>query len=84
MKVAVDISLYPLDADFIPPIRDVIERFNSHSGIKVVTNPLSTQIFGELDVVMNVLHKEIQTSFESLPKAVFTIRILHRSDDQDD
>ena len=26
MKVAVDISLYPLDADFIPPIEDVIER----------------------------------------------------------
>ncbi len=28
MKVAVDISLYPLDADFIPPIKDVIARLN--------------------------------------------------------
>jgi uncharacterized protein YqgV (UPF0045/DUF77 family) len=83
MKVAVDISLYPLDADFIPPIRDVIERFNSHSDIEVVTNPLSTQIFGEFDVVMNVLHTEIHTSFEQLPKAVFALRIVHRSDDQD-
>ena len=28
MKIAVDISLYPLDADFIPPIKDVIDRLN--------------------------------------------------------
>ena len=28
MRIAVDISLYPLDADFIPPIKDVIERLN--------------------------------------------------------
>ena len=26
MRVAVDISLYPLQEDLIPPIRDVIER----------------------------------------------------------
>lgn len=30
MRVAVDISLYPLDADFIPPIKDVIARLNAH------------------------------------------------------
>ena len=30
MKVAVDISLYPLNADYIPPIKDVIDRINQH------------------------------------------------------
>ena len=29
MRVAVDISLYPLDKNFIPPIKDVIERINA-------------------------------------------------------
>jgi hypothetical protein len=29
MRIAVDISLYPLDADYVPPIRDFIERFAS-------------------------------------------------------
>ena len=33
MQVAVDISLYPLDADFIPPIKDVIERLSQHDGV---------------------------------------------------
>ena len=30
MKIAVDISLYPLDADYVPPIKDFIERLNCH------------------------------------------------------
>ena len=77
MKVAVDISLYPLDADYLPPIKDVIARFNDHKGIETWTNAMSTQLFGEYDVVMQVLHKEIGTTFKNLPKAVFTIRILN-------
>jgi uncharacterized protein YqgV (UPF0045/DUF77 family) len=77
MRVAVDISLYPLNEDFIPPIDDVIERLNSHAAIEVVTNPMSTQIRGEYDDVMAALHREIGTTFDNLPKAVFVIKILN-------
>lgn len=77
MEVAVDISLYPLDADFIPPIKDVIARLNDHNNLSVVTNPMSTQIRGEFDVVMDALRQELKTTFEQLPKAVFAIRILN-------
>ena len=61
MQVAVDISLYPLDQEFIPPIKD----------------PMSTQIRGEYGEVMTALTKEIGTTFERVPKAVFAIRILN-------
>ncbi|MDX1517088.1 MAG: YkoF family thiamine/hydroxymethylpyrimidine-binding protein [Woeseiaceae bacterium] len=77
MKVAVDISLYPLDADFIPPIKDVIERLKSHDDVEVWTNAMSTQLFGEYSTVMRVLSEEIGTTFEALPRAVFTIRIVN-------
>lgn len=77
MNVAVDISLYPLHSDFLPPIRDVIERLNRHPDIDVVTNPMSTQVRGPYDTVMTVLCEEIRTTFESVPKAVFAIRILN-------
>lgn len=77
MKVAVDISLYPLDADYIPPISDVIERLNAYDDIEVWTNAMSTQLFGEYDVVMSALQSEIGRTFEDVPKAVFTIRILN-------
>ena len=49
MKIAVDISLYPLDADFVPPIADVIERLNSHDKLEIWTNAMSTQIVGEFE-----------------------------------
>ena len=77
MKVAVDISLYPLDADFIPPIKDVIERLNGYPELQVVTNPMSTQIRGEYAEVMAALSREIGATFEQVPKAVFAIRILN-------
>ena len=77
MRIAVDISLYPLDADFIPPIKDVIERLNLHPGIEVVTNPMATQLRGEYGTVMDALKQEIGVTFATLPKAVFTIKILN-------
>ena len=77
MKVAVDISLYPLDADFIPPIKDVIARLNGHEGLEVWTNAMSTQIVGEFNAVMDALRQEIGATFEKLPKAVFAIKILN-------
>ncbi len=77
MRVAVDISLYPIADDFIPPIDDVIERLNSHESLEVITNPMSTQVFGEYDEVMAALNQEIMTTFESSPKAVFAIKILN-------
>ncbi len=77
MKVAVDISLYPIADDFIPPIDDVIERLNAHAAIKVVTNPMSTQIRGDYDDVMAALNQEIRVSFEKMQHAVFAIKILN-------
>ncbi len=77
MRVAVDISLYPLDTDFILPIEDVIDRLNTYDSIDVVTNPMATQLRGEYDQVMDALKREIGTTFEQIPKAVFAIKILN-------
>lgn len=77
MQVAVDISLYPLDENFIPPIRDVIDRLGRHEGVTVERNKMSTQLRGEFDVVMPALTQEIGTTFDQVPKAVFAIKILN-------
>ena len=77
MRVAVDISLYPLADDFLPPIKDIVERFNEISSVEVVTNPMSTQIRGEYDEVMAVLNQEIRNTFDQCPKVVFAIKILN-------
>jgi len=77
VKVAVDISLYPLDADFIPPIKNVIDRLNMHEELEVWTNPMSTQLIGEFDDVMNALKEELGMTFELLPKAVFVMKMFN-------
>ena len=77
MKVAVDISLYPLDADFIPPIKDVIDRLNAHENLEVLTNAMSTQLVGDFDDVMDALKKELGTTFEQIPKGVFVMKMFN-------
>ena len=77
MKVAVDISLYPLDRDFIPPIADVIERLNAHPDVEVWTNAMSTQVVGEFEDVWHALGREIGKTFTDIPKGVFVMKILN-------
>jgi uncharacterized protein YqgV (UPF0045/DUF77 family) len=77
MQVAVDISLYPLDENFIAPIKDIIDRLGQHEGIEVERNRMSTQIRGDFDTVMPILTNEIRTTFNDVPKAVFAIKILN-------
>ena len=77
MRVAADISLYPIADEFLPPIKDVVERLNANKSVEVVTNAMSTQVRGEYDEVMAVLNREMKATFEKCPKAVFAIRILN-------
>ena len=76
MKIAVDISLYPLDADYVPPIKDFIERLNRHAGLQVQTNAMSTQIAGEHALVFAALARETETSFAGGGRAVFVLKVL--------
>ncbi len=76
MDIGIEISLYPLDAEFIPPIQDFIDRLNARAKFKVVTNSMSTQVFGSFDDVFNVLVPELRTTFERNAKAVFVMKVL--------
>lgn len=81
MKARADISLYPLADDFIPPIKDVIERLRARDGLVVVTNPVSTQVTGDYHAVMDALRDEVAESFRRHGKAVFVVKLLHLTDD---
>ena len=76
MNISVDISYYPLKDEFIPPIKNFISRVNRYPGIDVVTNGMSTQVFGPYDQVMNTLTTEIKNSFE-IPHSVFILKIVN-------
>jgi len=76
MEVGVEISLYPLHQQFIAPIEDFIARLNADGSLRVVTNSMSTQVFGDYEAVMQRLVREVRTSFERNDKAVFVMKLL--------
>ncbi|MEX0942684.1 MAG: YkoF family thiamine/hydroxymethylpyrimidine-binding protein [Pseudomonadales bacterium] len=76
MNTSIDISLYPLNEDYLPPIREFIERISSEPDIHVVRNDLSTQLFGDYDAIMDLLKREIRYSWERWGKGTFVIKFL--------
>jgi uncharacterized protein YqgV (UPF0045/DUF77 family) len=79
MRISVDISLYPLNKDYIKPIKNFISAVNSTEGLEVETNKMSTQIRGESDIIFDLLKKEVPNAFEE-NRAAFIIKIIKGSD----
>ena len=64
MKASVEISLYPLEENYKNRIIEFIERLKESGKIDVITNGMSTQLFGEFDDIMDVLKSEIGKELE--------------------
>jgi len=62
MDIGVEISLYPLTEQYLEPIRALIGRLNAEPRLRVVTNSLSTQVFGEYDLVMQTFERELRAA----------------------
>ena len=76
MQSAVEISMYPLAEEYRPLIQAFIDRLNTYPDLRVLTNTLSTQIFGPLDRVMSMLTAEIERSAAAAPQLVFVMKVL--------
>lgn len=81
MKISVELTLTPLQDNFEPPIIDFIKKLRA-SNLTVLENPLSTQVFGEYDQVMELLQTEIKETFENLDHVVLGMKIV-KSDRSD-
>lgn len=76
MHIAVEMSLYPLADEFIPPIVDFIARLKAHPRLAVVTNSMSTQVSGELDDVFDALRAEAAVTFANPRRSVLVMKVL--------
>ena len=78
MKISVEVSMYPLKNEYISDIQNFIDRVNSCAGLQVITNTMSTQICGDYDAVMDVMHEEMHRSFEESRRAIFVCKFIER------
>jgi uncharacterized protein YqgV (UPF0045/DUF77 family) len=76
MRTAIEISLYPLDANYIPPIQAFIDALNGYPDIQVVTNAMSTQVSGEHARLFEILAKETAVTFAERGRYVFVMKVL--------
>ncbi len=76
MKASVDISLYPLADEYIPAIKEFIERVQHYPEVAVVRNDLSTQLYGDYEQIMDLLKIEVRLSWEKYGKSIFVIKLL--------
>lgn len=81
MDISVELTLTPLQEDYEPAIIDFIDSLRA-SGLTVLENPLSTQVYGEYDVVMNVLQKKMKVALEAVERGLLYIKIV-KSDRSD-
>lgn len=81
MQISVELALTPLQDDFEQPVKDFIRKLRS-SGFTILENPLSTQVYGEYDDIMEFLTEEVRETFQSLDHVIFTIKLVkgNRSD----
>ncbi|GAA4090115.1 YkoF family thiamine/hydroxymethylpyrimidine-binding protein [Zhongshania borealis] len=76
MNLSVEISMYPLKDEYIPAIQNFIDRLNTHPKLQILTNTMSTQIFGDYDLVMDVIKQEIRKSYEQFGRAIFVCKFI--------
>jgi uncharacterized protein YqgV (UPF0045/DUF77 family) len=76
MILTIEISLYPNNENFIPPIDSFIARLNSYGGVKVKTFPTATIVQGEYDLVMNILKTEMKPHREQHGMGVFVTKFI--------
>lgn len=81
MNISVELTLSPLQDRFEAPIIDFIKKLRD-SGLTVLENPLSTQIYGEYDVVLPLLQKEIKAAFTNMDNGMLYMKIV-KSDRSD-
>ncbi|WP_075341877.1 thiamine-binding protein [Tenacibaculum agarivorans] len=81
MKISVELTLTPLQDNFETPIIDFIKKLRA-SGLTVLENPLSTQIYGEYDKVMELLTTEVKEAFEAIDNGLLHMKIV-KSDRSD-
>lgn len=75
MKISIELTLTPLKNDFIPTIKSFILRLRS-LGFIIKENPLSTQVYGDFDSVMQGLLPLIRKTFKEENSVMLHLKMV--------
>lgn len=79
MQASVEISLYPLNENYKTIIKNFLGEINGkNKNLKIETNLMSTQIFGDYDEVFELLKSGMKEVFEKYP-AIFVMKFIGKN-----
>lgn len=76
MKLTAEMSLYPLQEDYIPVIQGFIDTLRSRTDLEIVRNAMSTQICGDYASVFEVVSDALATSTRAFGKQVLVVKFI--------
>ena len=76
MELTAELSLYPLQDDYIPPIDDFIADLRGQAGLTVVTNAMSTQVRGDYGLVFAAIQGVLARSVERYGQQVLVCKLI--------
>ena len=77
MKVTAELSLYPLESDYLPRIEAAIRGLRRARGLEIVVNQMSTQIRGELGDVIGAIESLAADAFaDDVPQSL-VVKLLN-------
>ncbi|MFL0797068.1 MAG: hypothetical protein K6L73_06210 [Cellvibrionaceae bacterium] len=77
MRITAEMSLYPLQSDYIPVIKGFIEKLKQRDDIKIFTSTTSTQINGEFDAVNCAITEAMEMSFKAFKQQILVVKYLN-------
>ena len=77
MQISIEISLYPLNKNFISSIDNFISRLKMYDSIEARTNSMSTQLFGEFDDLIKLLKVEMEKTFKNQTNLAFNLKVVN-------
>ncbi|MGI9543644.1 MAG: YkoF family thiamine/hydroxymethylpyrimidine-binding protein [Cyclobacteriaceae bacterium] len=74
MKATAELSLYPLDKKYESIIIEFIKELHSVKALEVVTNGMSTQVFGTIENILDALKEHLPYTLQQNP-AVLVMKL---------
>ena len=76
MKLTAELSLYPVQENYIAVIEGFIHALREYPDLQVVTNAMSTQVCGDYAQVFAVVSETLAASTRQFGKQVLVVKFI--------
>lgn len=76
MKLTAELSLYPVQENYIEVIQAFIDAVRAYPDLQVVTNAMSTQVCGDYTQVFELVSEALAASMRRFGKQVLVVKFI--------